>query len=233
MKIAYNEPNEVGNRLHPMRIISFSQLVQAVGGPGTVIIGLLLAVVLPAVLGRWVLGPVSDRAGRLQGVLRFQLSDFFWLVIQFQLVLGYCVRFVGVRQAVLFPLTLIGTSLGMAALWMGAISFMSRAKVTEGRRRATFVMFVLPAVVAYLMVTTFVLLVVTDSWFELFSRHYRGELEDMLTIMSLTKRQLTVSLVALPILAWTLRRIALWVVADSTAVAATAESKPCGTAHSS
>ena len=97
MKIAYNEPNEVGNRLHPMRIISFSQLVQAVGGPGTVIIGLLLAVVLPAVLGRWVLGPVSDRAGRLQGVLRFQLSDFFWLVIQFQLVLGYCVRFVGVQ----------------------------------------------------------------------------------------------------------------------------------------
>jgi len=78
-----------------------------------------------------------------------------------------------------------------------------------------------------------VLLVVTDSWFALFSRHYRDELEDMLTIMSLTKRQLMASVVVLPVLAWTLRRIALWVVTDSTAVAAAAESKPCGTAHSS
>lgn len=215
-----------------MRLITLTQLVEAIGGPGTVLVGLLLAVVLPIALGKWVLGPVSQRAGRLQGVLRFQLSDFFWLVVQFQLVLGYCVRFVGVQHAFMFQLTLIGTSLGMLALWMGAISFMSRAKVTEVLRRATFVLFVLPAVVGYLMITTFVLLVVTDSWFTLFSRQYRGELEDMLTIMALTRQQLAASIVLIPFLAWALRRIGLWVVTASHDEPIAAARKSYGSANS-
>lgn len=194
-----------------------SFLIQAVGGPWAALVELFLAIVLPIGLGSWILGPISRRAGRLNGVVRFQLSDFFWLVAQFQFVLGYCVRFVGVEHQFMFLLTLIGGGLATTAMWAGAISFMSRAHVTEVVRRATFVMFVLPAVAAYLMATTFVLLVAADSTFGLFGSQYRDKLEDMLLIMSLTRGQLIASIVPLPAIAWLLRRIANWIVSLSPA----------------
>ncbi len=198
-----------------MELFSISFLIEAVGGPWAALVEIVLAIVLPIAMGSWILGPISRRAGRLQGTVRFQLSDFFWLVAQFQLVLGYCLRFVGIEHQFMFFLILIGATLGIMALWAGAISFMSRAKVSDVSRRATFVLFVLPAVVAYLMATTFVLMVAADSLFGLFGQQYRNKLEDMLLIMALTRTQLIASMFLIPPVAWLLRRTANWIVADS------------------
>ena len=81
-----------------MELFSISFLIEAVGGPWAALVEIVLAIVLPIAMGSWILGPISRRAGRLQGTVRFQLSDFFWLVAQFQLVLGYCLRFVGIGR---------------------------------------------------------------------------------------------------------------------------------------
>jgi hypothetical protein len=193
-----------------------SEFVATLGGPWAVVVEIVLAIVLPIALGSWMLGPISRRAGRLKGTLRYQLNDFFWLVLQFQLVLGYSVRFVGVEQRFMFVLVLVGTSCGMIALWSGAVRFMSRAKVTEVRRRATFVMLILPTTVGYLMATTFIMLIAADSCFGLFDSLYRGQLEDMLLIMSMTRGQLIAGVILIPPTAWVLRRAANWVVSDAT-----------------
>jgi len=208
-------------RLFRKALGHLSEFVDTLGGPWAVGVEIFLAIVLPILLGSWMLGPISRRAGRLKGALRYQLNDFFWLVVQFQLVLGYSVRFVGVEQRFMFVLVLVGTSCGVIALWSGAVRFMSRARVTEVRRRATFVMLILPTTVVYLMVTTFILLVAADSCFGLFDDLYRHRLEDMLLIMSMTRAQLIAGVLLIPPTAWVLRRAANWVVSETGIAAST------------
>src|SRR5689334_17545332 len=104
--------------------------LEAFGGPWCLLITLAILGGVPSILGVVILRPISRMAGRLRAPTRFLLSDFFWLVIQLQFALGYCVRFIGIEHPDYFAL--IGGFLFLATVWMwaGAVSFMSRAGVT-------------------------------------------------------------------------------------------------------
>ena len=187
-------------------------LFDLVGGwPGTAIILLVVAVV-PMLIGRPVLGPISRSAGRLKAPTRFMLSDFLWLLIQLQLSLGYCVRYVGIEQRDFFILVLGFLALATVALWAGAVSFMSRAGVTEASRRAVFILFVLPVTLAAMMATTFAVLMWSITFFDVVQFEYRHELDYLVTIMGITPSMLVVGVVALPFVAWLLRRTSFWII---------------------
>jgi hypothetical protein len=121
------------------------------------IYGLML--VLAAALGStsllgWLcLGPINRVAGRLRARTRFQLSDFFWLLIHAQMALTFCVRYVGREQRIYFPVMLGFLTLAVTGMWAGSLSCLSRAGVTDPRRRAIFVLFLVPLTLALMMAT--------------------------------------------------------------------------------
>src|ERR1044071_2747379 len=102
-------------------------LLEAFGGPWCLVVTLVILAIVPTILGFAILRPISRLAGRLRAAPRFMLSDFFWLVIQLQMALGYCVGFIGKEHVDYF--VLIGGFLTLATIgmWAGAVSFMSRA----------------------------------------------------------------------------------------------------------
>ncbi len=110
-----------------------------------VVVGLLLHRV-----ARYILGPIGH-ATYLDAPTRFQLSDVVWLLIELQVALAVCVQFVGLQSAGPFGIILAFLFLAVSAAWFGAMSFLSKIGVTSPRRRATFVLVVLPATVVLLI----------------------------------------------------------------------------------
>lgn len=186
----------------------------AMGSIGSLLLLGLLAVAVPTLVGWAILGPINRTAGRLKAPTRFQLSDFLWLLVQVQLVLGYCVEFVGVRQRHFFVLMLGFLALATLALWSGAVSFMSRAGVTHPPRRAIFILFLLPVTLALMMVTTLLLLVTagTTLGYIALSRDYRMQLETGYHGLALTPIGIGVAILILPLLGYGLRRLSSWIV---------------------
>lgn len=117
------------------------------------IISVVLVLVVSPVVGTLILGPVNRAAGRLRAPTRFLLPDFMWLLVQLQLALGYCVAFVGVQTQFFFPLALGFFTLASVMMWAGAVSFLSRAGVRSSIRRGAFILILMPATLALMIVT--------------------------------------------------------------------------------
>lgn len=114
-----------------------------------VVVLLVTVATLPTI--SWlILGPISQLAGRLKAPTRFQLSDFIWLLVMLQAVLGVCVQFVGLESGSLFGIVLGFLVFAVTALWAGAVSFLSHASITRPIRRAIFELVVLPLTLAFL-----------------------------------------------------------------------------------
>lgn len=122
-------------------------------------------VLCSAFVGRFLLAPLNRRAERLRGAIRFQLSDFFWLLVQLQLALGYSVSAVGVEQTFYFLLVTGFLVLAAVGMWAGAVSYMSRAGVTEPRRRAVFILFLLPLALTTMIVVSMVAVIAPCALF--------------------------------------------------------------------
>jgi len=177
---------------------------------------LVLAIGVPAAVGSAILGPINRAAGRLKAPTRFQLSDFLWLLVQVQIVLGYCVEFVGVRHLWFFVLMLSFLGLAVMGMWAGGVSFLSRAGVSHPPRRAVFLLFLLPLTLAVMMSTTIILVVtvVTSTGLFEFSYDYRTQVEVGYQQLSLGPMGALLGVLALPFIGYGLRRVSLWVVRD-------------------
>ena len=116
-------------------------------GIGSFILTLLLA---PIVAGL-ILGPVNRAGGKLNAPTRFHLIDFVWLLVQFQVGLGFTLQYVGVQYQRSFLMLLTFFSFAVLTMWAGAVSFLSRAGVRNSLKRGVFIVVLLPATL-FLMV---------------------------------------------------------------------------------
>jgi len=122
---------------------------------------LLLIVTLPVLwlISRTILYPTVTAAIKVRGPFRFQLLDFVALVLQIQLVLAPIIAWTS-GQAVTIQRNLFLT-LSFAAtvtMWLAAVSFLSKAGIQQGLRRAIFILIYLPGTLAVLILGPIVLL---------------------------------------------------------------------------
>lgn len=179
---------------------------------------IVLVLVVAPPLGSLILGPVNRMAGRLPAPTRFLLPDFMWLVVQLQLALGYCVSFVGVEQRYFFPLMLGFLSLASLLMWAGAVSFLSRAGVRSNLRRGIFILVLLPATLALMIVSP-----ILPVLCYLLQTNARG-IEDLFQIRGYLPPNaglllLAASILFLPALGLGLNRLSRWMVAGLQPVA--------------
>jgi hypothetical protein len=176
---------------------------------------LVMGIVLLVTIGNLVLGPVNKAAGRLQAPTRFQLNDFFWLLVQLQLALGFCVRMVEEGELAPFVILLGFLTLATIAMWAGAVSFVSKAGVTDGWRRGVFVLVQLPATLALMMGTPVFFAVALVLPLKYFGDVVDGNriLEPQLIFVGAL--QLIGISLTLVISGWLLRRLSLWILAGS------------------
>lgn len=115
---------------------------------------LLLVVPLPVLwlISYTILYPTVTAAQKVQGPFRFHLLDFVALILQIQLVLAPILAWTS-GDAVVFQRNLfLAAGLGSTVLmWLGAVSFLSKAGVQQGVRRAIFILIYLPGTAAVLV----------------------------------------------------------------------------------
>ena len=114
---------------------------------------LLLVVPLPVLwlISHTILYPTVVAAQKVRGPFRFQLLDFVALILQIQLVLAPILAWTS-GGAVTFSRNLfLGLGLGATvAMWLAAVRFLSQAGITQGLRRAVFILIYLPGTLAVL-----------------------------------------------------------------------------------
>jgi len=124
------------------------ELLASVGGIG-------LALVATAFTGNWILRPLAREARTLNLPARFTLSDFVWLLLLLQIVLGAVVAIAPPDEENTVPMAILLVFFGgsVTLFWVFGISALSRAGVTQPARRGVFTVFLLPAVLLLLMAT--------------------------------------------------------------------------------
>jgi len=184
---------------------------------GCAALAALLVVALCGFLGKLVFGPLRHRAEMLRAPTQFQLSDFFWLVVQLQVALVYSVRKVGVEQLGYFLVVLGFLLLATVGMWSGAVSFMARAGVTQPLRRAVFILLLLPLTLALMIGSSFVVVIMPASFY-IDYRVGGGLLTVYLGSSNLFRSGLfSLAGIAVGIVAatWGLRWMSFWILADT------------------
>ena len=122
---------------------------------------LLLVVPLPVLwlISRTILYPTVIAAQKVRGPFRFQLLDFVALLLQIQLVLAPILAWTSggavETQRGLFITLGFGATI---AMWLAAVSFLSKAGIQQGLRRALFILIYLPGTLAVLILGPIALL---------------------------------------------------------------------------
>jgi hypothetical protein len=111
----------------------------------------MLTLLLAPVVAWLILGPVNRAGGKLKAPTRFHLIDFVWLLVQFQVGLGFCLQYVGAQYQRSFLLLLAFISFAILTMWAGAVSFLSRAGVRGSIKRGVFIVVLLPATLALMV----------------------------------------------------------------------------------
>ena len=112
----------------------------------------LLTLLLAPVVAWLILGPVNRTGGKLKAPTRFHLIDFVWLLVQFQVGLGFCLQYIGVQYQRSFLMLLTFFSFAVLTMWAGAVSFLSRAGVRNSIKRGVFIVVLLPATLLLMVV---------------------------------------------------------------------------------
>ena len=176
---------------------------------------LVVGVAVLVAVGHLVLGPVNKAAGQLKAPTRFQLNDFFWLLVQLQLALGFCLRIVEPGEVGPFVVLLGFMTLASVLMWAGAVSFVSKAGVTNGWRRGAFVLVQLPATLALMMGTPIFLAVALVMPIKYCSDLIDTSRAPNPTIVIVGALQLIGIALGLVTSGWLLRRLSLWILAGS------------------
>lgn len=161
------------------------------------------------------LGPINRVAGRLRARTRFQLSDFFWLLIHAQLALTYCVRFIG-REQTYFPVMLGFLTLAVSGMWAGSLSCLSRAGVMDPLRRAIFVLFMVPLTLALMMTSAIGLIVIGGIWVSpAFDPTMPMQFGNATVFIPYHPYSTTIAVVCVPLVGLAVRRVSSWIVRDA------------------
>ena len=169
-----------------------------------------------------ILGPVSLAAGRLNAPTRFQLSDFLWLFVLLQAALGVSVQGIGLDLPELFTPVLTFLVCASLALWAGAISFLSRARVTSTVRRGCFIILQLPLTLGMMIWWPgAVFFSVQTAAIYLYEVGIERREFDALMVAGATLVGVAGVAVA-ALLCWALRMLSLWIVADHAKAGSTA-----------
>lgn len=103
-------------------------------------------------LGSWLLYPVNRAAGHLNAPTRFMLTDFIWLMIQLQLVLGFVMNWIeGATSANWLLVLIFLLSLPVVVMWGASVSVVSRAGITQPLRRAVLILVLVPGSLAVIV----------------------------------------------------------------------------------
>jgi hypothetical protein len=114
---------------------------------------LLLIVPLPVLwlISHTILYPTVIAAQKVRGPFRFQLLDFVALILQIQLVLAPILAWTSGGAVVLSRNLFLALGLSATvAMWLAAVRFLSKAGITQGLRRAVFILIYLPGTLAVL-----------------------------------------------------------------------------------
>ncbi|ADB16337.1 hypothetical protein Psta_1662 [Pirellula staleyi DSM 6068] len=90
------------------------------------------------------IGPINKLSGSLKAPLRFQMSDFLWLMILLQVSMAVSVNYVGAQQRNYFSIVLTFLIGATILLWLFGVGIISRASITDPKRRALFLLGILP-----------------------------------------------------------------------------------------
>jgi hypothetical protein len=196
------------------------------GGTITLValIAMMVFIVVAALLGRWLLEPVNRAAGHLNAPTRFMLTDFIWLMIQLQVMLGLVL--VQIREQV--PQTgqfiILGLlSLPVVILWAASVSVVSRAGITQPLRRAALILVLVPGALAEIMAVPLLVIggitAVTAT---------PGDWAVRAWSESLAVRMLGLAAATVLVVLWAiaLRWLSFWVLASPVAAAVTVETAP-------
>lgn len=174
----------------------------------------LLTMLLAPVVAWLVLGPVNRAGGKLNAPTRFHLIDFVWLLVQFQVGLGFTLQYVGVQYQRSFLMLLTFFSFAVLTMWAGAVSFLSRAGVRNSLKRGAFIVVLLPATL-FLMVAVPLF---PAGCYLLERDPHMMELVLRLSFEIPRGAGIGVGiagLIALPVLGYLLNRISAWIVRDT------------------
>lgn len=131
-------------------------------------------IVLPLLLGflliTWLsamamIGPINRLSSTLHAPLRFQMSDFLWLMILLQVSLGVVVNRVGTEQAEFFVITLTFLVVATLLLWLFGVGILSRAGIRDPLRRAGFLLGILPGALTILIGWPVPIIFLVDEWY--------------------------------------------------------------------
>jgi hypothetical protein len=118
----------------------------------TAIMGFGLFVVFSLLLGRWLLEPVNRAAGHLNAPTQFLLTDFMWLMIQLQLLLGFVMNWIeGATSTGWLFVVIVGLCVPLAIMWAASVSVVSRAGITQPLRRAVLILVLVPGSLALII----------------------------------------------------------------------------------
>lgn len=162
-------------------------------------------------IAKWILGPISHAAGLLQAPMRFRLSDFVWLVVQFQVVLAACAQGIDIEDVFGFGITLTFLFLATTAMWMGAVSCVSKAGVVHPWRRGIFVLCQLPLTLTFM----FAIPICLGAGL-LRSLQFAMSRESLLNeVTGLQVVGLFAASIIMGIASWGMRYVSIWVLEDS------------------
>jgi hypothetical protein len=188
------------------------------------LIAMMVFIVVAALLGRWLLEPVNRAAGHLNAPTRFMLTDFIWLMIQLQVMLGLVL--VQIREQV--PQTgqfvILGAlGLPVVILWAASVSVVSRAGITQPLRRAALILVLVPGALAEIMAVPLVVIGGITA-----ATATPGDWATQIWSPSLAMRILGLAGATVLVVLWAiaLRWLSFWVLAAPVAAAVTAEADP-------
>jgi hypothetical protein len=170
---------------------------------------LVLGVIVLRLTAQWILGPIG-RVSTPMAPRRFQLNDCLWLLIMLQAVLAVSVQFIGLESG-FFNHFLAFLIFAVTGIWIGAVSFLSKVGITNPMRRASFVLFVLPATLAVLIAIPMVSLLGVLRAGEHFHYLQINDRDLSWSDMGLATLVTAACGIGFGLLSWTLRQVAMWV----------------------
>jgi hypothetical protein len=173
----------------------------------------VLGIASLVIVAKVILGPISTTAGHLNAPTRFRLSDFFWLVVQIQILLA------GLSQAFnplgsdpfSFGLLLFGLIGATIAMWGGAVSCVSKAGVNDAWRRGVFIVWQLPATLTLMMAIPACFLGAVSMILESVSDRIPVFSRSVLILVAVY----SAAFITMSAIAWGLRYVSKWVISGS------------------
>ena len=177
----------------------------------------LLTLILAPVVAGLILGPVNRAGGKLNAPTRFHLIDFVWLLVQFQVGLGFTLQYIGAQYQRSFLMLLTFFSFAVLTMWAGAVSFLSRAGVRNSIKRGVFIVVLLPAtlllMVAIPLFPAACYLLETDSNMMELVLRLNFDIPRGTGVVAAV-----IGSVAMPVLGFLLNRISAWIVRGASEV---------------